>query len=69
MGIIQSSRDQALVVGGPKVANGKGKQKDESFVEKEQSNEPLGSKRSKNNGKKRPFVLIVEGDFIQKAPV
>ena len=31
--------------------NDKGKQKDESHVEKEQSNEPLGSKRSKKNGK------------------
>ena len=35
MGIIRSSRDQALVAGGPKVANDKGKQKDESPVEKE----------------------------------
>ena len=69
MGIIRSSIDQALVARGPKVANDKGKQKDESPVKKEQSNEPLGSKRSNNNGKKRPFVLIVEGDFIQKAPV
>ena len=51
MGIIRSSRDQALVAGGPKVANDKGKQKDESHVEKEQSKEPLGSKRSKKNGK------------------
>ena len=51
MGIIQSSRDQALVVGGPKVANDKGKKKDESPVQKEQSKEPSGSKRSKKNGK------------------
>ena len=51
MGIIQSSKDQALVAGGPKVANEKGKQKDESPIEKEQSKEPSGSKRSKNNGK------------------
>ena len=51
MGIIRSSRDQELVVGGPKVANDKGKQKDESPVEKEHSNEPSGSKRSKKNGK------------------
>ena len=35
MGIIRSSRDQELVAGGPKVANDKGKQKDESRVEKE----------------------------------
>ena len=31
--------------------NGKGKQKDESPVEKEQSNEPSSLKRIKNNGK------------------
>ena len=35
MGIIRSSRDQALVAGGTKVANDKGKQKDESPIEKE----------------------------------
>ena len=35
MGIIRSSRDQALVAGGPKVANDKGKKKDESPIEKE----------------------------------
>ena len=51
MGIIRSSRDQALVVGGPKGANDKGKQRDKSPVKKEQSNEPSGSKRSKKNGK------------------
>ena len=34
MGIIQSSRDQALVARGPKVANDKEKQKDESPVKK-----------------------------------
>ena len=34
-GIIRSSRDQTLVVGGPKVANDKGKKKDESLIEKE----------------------------------
>ena len=34
IGIIQSSSDQALVVGGPNVANDKGKQKDESLVKK-----------------------------------
>ena len=50
MGIIRSSKDQALVAGGPKVANDKGKQKDESLMKKEQSNEPSGSKRSKKNG-------------------
>ena len=51
MGIIRSSKDQALVAGGPKVANDKGKKKDESYVEKEKSNEPSGLKRSKKNGK------------------
>ena len=40
-----------MVAGGPKVANDKGKKKDESSVEKEQSKEPSGSKRSKKNGK------------------
>ena len=46
MGIIQLSRDQALVVGGPKGENDKGKQRDKSLVKKEQSNETSGSKRS-----------------------
>ena len=35
MGIIRSSIDQALVVGGPKATDGKGKQKYESLMEKE----------------------------------
>ena len=35
MGIIQSSIDQALVVGGPKGANDKGKQRDMSPMKKE----------------------------------
>ena len=35
MGIIRSSRDQELVVGGTKVLNDKGKQKDESPMKKE----------------------------------
>ena len=51
MGMIQSSRGQALIAGGPKVVNDKGKQKDESHVEKEQLNEPSVSKRSKKNDK------------------
>ena len=51
MGIIRSSKDHALVARGPKVANDKGKQKNESLVEKEKSNEPSGSKRRNNNGK------------------
>ena len=69
MGIIWSSRDQELVAGGPKVANDKGKQKYESPMEKEQSNEPSGSKRSKKNDKGKTLVLTVEGAFIQKALV
>ena len=51
MGIIRSSKDLALVARGDKVANEKGKQRDESHVKKEQSKEPSGSKRSKKNGK------------------
>ena len=51
MGIIRSSKDHALVAGGPKVVNDKGKKKDESPMEKEQSNEPSSSKRSKKNEK------------------
>ena len=35
MGIIRYSKDQATVVGGPKVENDKGNQKDESPMEKE----------------------------------
>ena len=51
MGIIQSSKDQDLVARGDKVANDKGKQRDEFPVKKEQSKGPSGSKRSKKNGK------------------
>ena len=51
MGIIRSSRDQELVVGGPKVENDKEKQRDESPVKKEQSNDPSSLKISNNNGK------------------
>ena len=51
MGIIRSSKDLALVAREYKVANDKGKQRDESPVKKEQSKEPSGSKRSKKNGK------------------
>ena len=40
MGIIRSPKDQALVARGGKVDNYKGKQRDESPVKKEQSNEP-----------------------------
>ena len=58
---VESSRDQALVTGGPKVANDKGKQKDESPMEKEQSNEPSCSKRSKKNGKGKTMFLLWKG--------
>ena len=51
MGIIRSSKSHGLVARGPKVVTDKGKQNDESHVEKEQSNEPSGSKRSTKNGK------------------
>ena len=50
MGIIQSSKDLALVARGDKVANDKGNQRDESPMKKEQSKEPSSSKRSKKNG-------------------
>ena len=69
MGIIRSSKYQALVARGPKVVNDKWKQKDESRVEKEQSNEPSGSKEARRMEKERPYVLTVEGAFIQKDPV
>ena len=68
-GIIRSSRDQSLAAGGPKVAKDKGKQKDESLVEKEQLNEPSCLKRSKKNGKGKTLCYYYEGDFIQKSPV
>ena len=51
MGIIRSSKYQELVARGPKATNGKGKQKNEPPLEKEQSDVPLGSRRSKKNGK------------------
>ena len=68
MGIIRAYKDQALVARGPKVANHKGKQKDDSLVKKEQSNELSGLKRSKKNGKGKTLCSTMEGDFIQKAP-
>ena len=40
MGIIRSYKDLALVARGDKVANDKGKKRDESPVKKEQSKEP-----------------------------
>ena len=51
MGIIRSPKYLDLVARGYKVANDKGKQRDESPVKKEQSKIPLGSKRIKKNGK------------------
>ena len=51
MGIIRSSRDKSLVVGGPNIENDKGNKKDESPIEKEKLKEPSGLKRSKKNGK------------------
>ena len=66
MGIIQSSRDQALVAGGTKVANDKGKQKDESPIEKEHPKEPSGSKRSKNNGKGKTLCSYYGRGFHPK---
>ena len=51
MGIIRSSKDLDLVARGDKVANDKGKQRDESPMKKEQSKEPSGLKISKKNGK------------------
>ena len=59
MGIIQSSKDQALVSRGDKVVNEKGKQRDESLVKKEQSKEPSGSKRSKKNGKGKTLCHLL----------
>ena len=47
MGIIRYSKDQELVAGAPKATNDKGKYKKEPLMEKEKSNEPSGSKRSK----------------------
>ena len=69
MGIIQSSKDLALVARGDKVANDKGKQRDESLVNKEKSKEPSGLKRRKKNGKGKVLCSYCEGDFIQKSPV
>ena len=66
MGIIRSSRDQALIAGGPKVVNDKGKKKDESHVEKEKSKEPSGSKRSKKNGKGKTLCSYYGRGFHPK---
>ena len=55
MGIIRYSKDQALLAGEPKATNGNGKQnpKNEPPKEKEHSNEPSGSRRSKKKGKSK----------------
>ena len=66
MGTIQSSIDQALFTRGPNVENDKGKQKDESPVEKEQSNEPSGLKRSKKNGKGKTLCSYYARGFHPK---
>ena len=59
MGIIQSSRDQALHVSGPKYLKGKGKQQKnpktkfeahKPKVENQQHEEPSGSKKNKVKG-------------------
>ena len=68
MGIIRSSRDQALVAGGPKVVNDKGNQKDESPVESSQMSLQV-RREARRMTNERSFVLTVEGAFIQKAPV
>ena len=69
MGIIQSPKDLALVARGDKVANDKGKQRDESPMKKEKSKEPSGSKRSKKNGKGKVLCSYCGRGFIQKAPL
>ena len=51
MGIIRSIKYQSLVARGDEVENDKEKQRYESPMNKEQSNEPSGLKRSKKNGK------------------
>ena len=53
MGIIRSYKYQALVSRGPKATNGKGKQKNEPPMGKEQSDQLSGSRRSKKNGKRK----------------
>ena len=55
-----------MVAGGPKVANDKGKKKDESLVEKEQSNEPSGSNMSKKNGKGKTLCSYCGRGFHPK---
>ena len=51
MGIIRSSKDQALFAEGSKAMNGKGKKKNEPPKENEQSDESSCLRRSKNKGK------------------
>ena len=58
MGIIISSKYQALFVGGPKATNGKWKQKNQKTKyeppkEKEQLDESSSSRRNKKNGKQK----------------
>ena len=59
MGIIISSKDQALFIGGPKATNGKGKQNNQNTKfdapnpkeKPHQLDEPSGSRKNKNKGK------------------
>ena len=68
MGIIRSSKDQALFAGGPKVMNGKGKQKNqkpkyEPPKEKDQSDESSSSRRNKKKGKEKVLCSYCERGF------
>ena len=59
MGIIRTSKDQALFVGGPKPTDGKRKQKKQKTnfdapnpkEKHQQLDEPSGSRKNKNKGK------------------
>ena len=67
MGIIRSSKDQALVARGDKVVNDKGKQRDESLVKKEHSKEPSILKIRNKNGKRQgPILLLSKGFSFRK---
>ena len=58
MGIIRSSQDQALFVGGPKATNGKGNQKNKNTKfdapktkeKNQQQDEPSSSRKNRNKG-------------------
>ena len=53
MGIIRSSKDQALFAEGSKAMNGKGKKKNDPPKDNEQSYESSRSRRSKKKGKEK----------------